>query len=1057
MITRFHRNVKNIFIKTLFLHYKRYKNSVYDVIIKVQIPFWRLNMHDRSCMGEDLNQLTHRLGKILQVIGGYTVVSSTPITEVLYKEAPYKSGNEMPDVSDFVPFSLTDTWGGKRDSHAWFYFKHNFEKTPYRTELKIDTSKDNLGEANPQFMLYINSTIKQGIDANHRSAVINESGEADIFIYAYSGTDFDDPLDLRVSVQLIDEETEGLYYDLLIPHQILNYLPQGSSDYYEILTPVNEAINLLDLRDLGSENFKKSVTEARSYLNENLYSKTAQTSIGNVSCFGHTHIDLGWLWPVRQTVEKAQRSFATVMSLMERYPEYTFMSSQVPLYKWVKKEDPELYSRIKEKVAEGRWEPEGGMYCEADCNLAGGEGLVRQFLYGKRFFKDEFGVDSKVLWLPDVFGYSAALPQILLKCGIQDFVTSKISWNESNTIPNDLFKWKGIDGSEVMTHFMTMQNAYNGSASLPRYTTYGGVAGSVTMFKSAYERFTEKNITDKVMATIGWGDGGGGTTVCDCELMRRVNNGLPSLPKAKWHSVDSFITETRSAAEGNKYTSTWSGELYLEFHRKTYTSQAANKKSNRQSEFLLQNVETSAVIAGEIGNSSFDKPEHDKNWETVLLDQFHDILPGSSINEIYKQTAKDYAAISEYGNSAITADLNAISNKVADSGVLVFNPNGFAYSGAVEVDGKRVKVTNIPPKGYSVVTPASFTGEVTFDGKTLENSYYSVVFDTDMNISSIYDKSENRELLKDGKTVRFVAYEDFPREYDAWELSSYYVEKPYDVNDVTETSIVSEADRTGIKVVRSFGRSTITDTVWLYKESKLIEFDDSADWHEKHILLKREFPLDVVSDKAACEIQFGYAERPTHQNTSWDWAKFEVCAHKYVDLSDGGYGVALINDCKFGHGLRDGNISLSLLCGPTYPDPECDMGKHEFKYALLPHASSLAQSDVLKEAFFFNNPCIAIEANGGNGTAPASFSTVSTENERLVIDTVKPAEDGNGTVVRLYEGKRCQGYETLNFGIKANKVYLCDLLENELEEIEVIDNAVTLPFKPFEIITLKVK
>ncbi len=1011
-------------------------------------------MHDRNCFGEDLNQFVARLGKILEVIKDEIIVSSTPVDEVLYKESPYKEGTVMPDVSSFTPFSRTDTWGGKRDSHAWFYKKLFFEESQCRVELKIDTQLDGEDKVNPQFMLYVNGKIRQGLDTNHRSALITERGETDIHLYAYTGYPVDDNLLLRMSVQEIDEDVEGLYYDLLVPYQMLGYIGQGSIEYYEVLTAANDAVNLLDLRNLGSECFKKSVTVAREALKKSFYENGKFVSNGKVVCFGNTHIDLAYLWPVRQTVEKVQRSFATALSLLDRYPEYTFMSSQVPLYKWVKKENPELYSRVLEKIAEGRWQVEGGMYCQADCNLAGGEGLVRQFLYGKNFYKNELGSDSKVLWLPDVFGYSAALPQILKKCGIDDFVTSKISWNETNTMPYDLFRWKGIDGTDVMAHYITTQNSYDGNP--PRFTTYNGIASSA-MVKATYERFIEKYITDKVMAPVGWGDGGGGTTVQDCEILKRHKKCLPATPTAEWGHFGKLMAETREAAESNKYTPVWAGELYFEFHRKTYTSQAANKKANRKSEFLLQNVESSAVIADALGVSSFDKEKHDENWEIVLLNQFHDILPGSSVTETFETTKKEYASVKEYGDGAIIADLNAISKKVADKGVLIYNPNGFTYSGAVEVDGKRIKVTNIPPKGYSVVAPIAFTGEVTFDGKKLENSYYSVTFDTDMNISSIYDKSENRELLKDGKTVRFVAYEDMPYRNDAWNVELYYNEKPYDVNNVVGTKIIEESDRLGVEVTRRFGKSSITDTVWLYKESKLIEFDDKADWHEKHILLKREFPLDIVSDKAACEIQFGYAERPTHQNTSWDWAKFEVCAHKYVDLSDGGYGVALLNDCKFGHGLYDGNISLSLLCGPTYPDPECDMGKHEFKYALLPHASSLSQSDVLKEAFFFNNPVVAIEANGGDGTAPASFSTVSTENERLVIDTVKPAEDGNGTVVRLYEGKRCKGYEKLTFGIKANKVYLCDMLENELSELEVIDNSITLPFKPFEIITLKIK
>ncbi len=1012
-------------------------------------------MNNLINFGEKQSQLQARLNIIVNVLNEQMIVSKTPVSGVLYKEVPYKSGSAMPDISDFVPFEKDQKWGGKRDSHAWFYVKLNVPKSKYRTELHVETQRNGWDGSNPQFMLYIDGKLRQGLDVNHRSAVLTETGEVEVYLYAYTGTDFDEPLELRICLQEIDEDVEGLYYDLSVPNQVLAFTKLGTDEYNDLIKATNEAINLLDMRKLGSDDFKASVRDARAYLKDEFYGKLSSPSRGRVSCIGHTHIDLGWLWPVRQTVEKAQRSFATVCALMERFPEYKFMSSQVPLYQMVKDECPELYERIKERVAEGRWEPEGGMYCEADCNLAGGEGLVRQFLYGKTFFKNEFGVDSKVLWLPDVFGYSAAMPQILKKFGIDNFVTSKISWNETNTMPHDIFSWKGIDGTEVLTHFMTAQ-AYSPDEGATRFATYVAHADP-SYTKGAYERLSDKFLIENAISTVGFGDGGGGTTVEDCEHMIRQKNGLPNVPTANWCSVKDYLSDIRATVENNRYLPDWSGELYLEYHRGTYTSQAKNKAGNRKSEFLLQNVETSAVISDNFGLGSFDKKEHDKRWENVLLNQFHDILPGSSIAEVYEQSVKEYAETAEYGNNAINTDIKAIAAKVEKDGILVYNPNGFEYSGAVDVDGKRVNVENIPAKGYAVVSPAPVKGKVTFNGKVLENRYYTVTFDDNMNICSIFDKSENRQILKPDMAIRFVAYEDIPREYDAWEICSYYTEKPYPVDDVVSVKPITECDRAGVEVIRAFGESTITDRVWLYADRPLIEFDDDADWHSKHILLKREFPLDIVSDKASCEIQFGYVDRPTHQNTSWDRAKFEVCAHKYVDISEGSYGVALINESKFGHGLKDCNISLSLLRAPTWPDPECDMGKHSFKYALVPHASALADSDVLKEAFFFNNPCFALETSGGKGELPSSFSAVSTDNERLVIDTVKPAEDGNGTVVRLYEGNRCRGKEKLTFGIKAEKAYMCDMMENELEELVVTDNTVTVPYKPFEIITLKVK
>lgn len=1012
-------------------------------------------MDNLKNFGEQQSHLQARLNVIVDTLEKQTVVSSTSVSGLLYKEVPYKSGSVMPDLSDFIPFEKDQKWGGRRDSHAWFYVKLNVPKSKHRTELHVETQRNGWDGSNPQFMLYIDGKLRQGLDVNHRSAVLTETGEVGVYLYAYTGTDFDEPLELRISLDEIDEDVEGLYYDLIIPNQLLTVTPLGTDDYNDLIKATNEAVNYLDMRKLGSEDFKASVRNAREYLKTEFYDKLDSPSRGTVSCIGHTHIDLGWLWPVRQTVEKAQRSFATVCALMERFPEYKFMSSQVPLYEMVKAECPELYTRILKRISEGRWEPEGGMYCEADCNLAGGEGLVRQFLYGKKFFMDEFGVDSKILWLPDVFGYSAAMPQILKKFGIDDFVTSKINWNETNTMPHDIFTWKGIDGTEVLTHFLTAQ-IYTPEKGTYRYVNYNAHTDAFFM-KGAYDRLSDKFLIENTLASVGYGDGGGGTTVSDCEQIIREKNGLPGLPTVRWCSLKDYMAEIRATVENNKYLPTWAGELYLEYHRGTYTSQAKNKAGNRKSEFLLQNVETSAVIADNFGIGSFDKAEHDKRWKNVLLNQFHDILPGSSIAEVYEQSVKEYGEIAEYGSNAIKADIDAIASKVGKDGILVYNPNGFEYSGAVEVNGKRVKVENIPAKGYAVVSPASVKGQVSFNGKVLENNYYTVTFDDKMNICSIYDKKENREILKSDNTVRFVAYEDIPRAYDAWEVCSYYTEKSYPVDDVVSVKAITELDRAGVEVTRTFSDSTITDRVWLYADKPLIEFDDDVDWHSKHLLLKREFPIDVLSDKASCEIQFGYVDRPTHENTSWDKAKFEVCAHKYVDVSENNYGVALINESKFGHGLKDCNITLSLLRAPTWPDPDCDMGKHEFKYALLPHASSLSDSDVLREAFFFNNPCFATETSGGTGELPSSFSAVSAENERVVIDTVKPAEDGNGTIVRLYEGKRCRGSEKLIFGIKAEKAYICDMMENELEELVVTDNTVTVSYKPFEIITLKVK
>lgn len=1012
-------------------------------------------MDNTSVMGLQNSDLQLRFKAICEKLKKSIVVKSEKITGFTFCECDYKEGSAFPDLATMTPFAPTQRWGGKRDSHAWFYIKLDIkDNAPYRTELRVDTQKDGWDASNPQFMLYINGVLTQGMDVNHRTAVINESGEKEIFLYAYTGTDIDDLLDFNASIELIDEEMEKLYYNLFVPYSMLSYNPLGSKDYNEILLALNEAVNLLDLRKIGSDECNESVKRANEFLTKRFYSTPCtDREVPRTSCFGHTHIDLAWLWQKRQTVEKAQRSFATMDALLSRYPDFKFTSSQVPLYKMVKKENPHLYDRIKQHVASGRWEPEGGMYVEADCNVTGGESLVRQFMYGKGFFKREFNVDSKILWLPDVFGYSAALPQILSKCGINDFVTSKISWNDSNQMPYDIFRWRGIDGTEILTHFITGQT-YNGETY--KFSTYVGQA-TPAFIRGTYERYTQKIVNKNAIATIGYGDGGGGTTPSDCEMVTRQNYAFPAQPVAEWTSLSDYMKEVHKRADGNKFTPLWSGELYLEFHRGTYTSQAKNKLGNRKSEFLLQNVETLAVINANLGANLFNKDKHDEAWEKVLFNQFHDILPGSSINGVYRDTDEDYAQISAYGLDAIKAGLNNIASKVKGKGLLVFNPNGYAYTGSVTVNGKRYFVENIPAKGYAVVPyKEATTSKVKYNNGVLENDYYALTFDENMDIVSLYDKVKNRELLKKDKSIRFVAYQDIPYEYDAWELCMYYPEKEYALSSVTSVKEIVDGDRKGVEVTRSFGSSTITDKIFLYDDKRLIEFCDDADWHEEQTLLKRVFPLDLISDKATCEIQFGTVERPTHQNTSWDKAKFEVCAHKFVDISESDYGVALINESKYGHGLVNNDISLSLLRSPKYPDESCDMGAHSFSYALYPHEGALAQSDTQIKAIEFNNPVIAIDCAGGDGTLPPSYSAVISTGA-LVIDTVKPCEDGDGFIIRAYEPMRKKGTEILSLGSSANKAYLCDMLENELTELTVTDGKITLPFKPFEILTIKVK
>ncbi|MBO4940261.1 MAG: alpha-mannosidase [Clostridia bacterium] len=1014
-------------------------------------------MNNLESIGFNNNELQFRAEAVLNILRNELYKNKQPVTGFVYKPTDYKKGTIMPTIDEsFIPFAENDQWGGKRDGHAWFYKKINFPKVDGRLEFGLRTSKSGWDAANSQFMLYIDGKIVQGMDVNHTTAVINVTGEHDVHLYAYTCPGKDVYFDLITELFVINEDLEKLYYNLYVPCEVLKFTEAKKEEHFAISLFLNKAISLLDMRDLNSKEFFDSIKVANKYLEEEFYHGYCNTNDPKkVACIGHTHIDIAWLWSVKQTIEKAQRSFATVTALMQQFPNYRFMSSQTFLYKAVKEENPELYERIKALVKEGRWDVEGSSWVEMDCNLVNGESLVRQFLFGKRFFQKELGVDTKSLWLPDVFGYSAALPQILKKCGINVFVTSKISWNDTNAMPYDTFWWKGIDGSTVLSHFITAQHIQGSEHyKFNRYVTY--VAnGSPGMVAGTYDRYSQKIVNNEALMTVGFGDGGGGTTPYDCECVERLSKGIPSMPVANFRKVGDYLQEVYQKAENSKYTPNWQGELYLEYHRGTYTSQAKNKRYNRKTEFLLANAETVSAMGNMLTGYPYKKSEINAHWETALVNQFHDIIPGSSIREVYDTTDMEYENTLQFGKDVITGALNAIAKHVKDAGVFVYNPNPFPFNGLVDYNGKKYVVNDIPAKGYKVCHFTEQASRVIANDYLLENDFLKVDFDKDFNIISVYDKKANRQVVKLGQKIKFTAYEDINSRYDAWELSKFYTEKSYDVDNVISHHIVKENGRTGIRIVRKFVNSIITETVYLSDVDGFLYFENDMDWNTKHIVLKKEFPIEMNTDKATCEIQYGSVERPTHHNTSWDWAKFEVCAHKYVDVSETDYGVAVINDCKYGHSLKDCNIGLTILKCATDPDPNADVGNHVVNFALYPHMGAVNTSDTANKAYIYNNPCYAVDAPGG-GNLPNEYSFISCNRDNVFIDCVKQAEDDENLIVRLYEAKRIRTNATIDFGFDVKKVYLTDMLENIEKELDVVNNSVTLPVGTFEIITLKV-
>ncbi len=991
-----------------------------------------------------------KINQYQKILGERRYCSREDVREITSCPCDYKTGNTPPPASSFSGFSNGDSWGSGKDSHAWFHL--TLTDIQENTVLLVLTDKKGWDAGNPQFLAYVNGEIRQGLDTNHLELRL-DVGKNDIYLYGYTGPDIESAK-LFLSVARVDTDAAELFYDIQYPLEMLDYLGEESGEYAEILQYLYRAVSMLDFNDPDA--YGPSVRAAHEFLRTEFYGNYCTPQKATTVCIGHTHIDCAWLWTLRQTREKAQRSFATVLELMKRYPEYRFMSSQPLLYQDLKEEAPELYRQICERIREGRWEADGAMWVEADCNLSSGESLVRQVLYGKRFFRDEFGVESHILWLPDVFGYSAALPQILRKSGVDWFVTSKISWNDTNQVPYDTFLWKGIDGTPVNTYFLTAQKD-KGQPSV-RHTTYVGKTDA-QMIAGTYKRYHQKNLNNEVLLTFGFGDGGGGPTAEHLELARRGSCGIPGSPNARIGFAGEFLERLERKMEGNPQLPVWQGELYLEFHRGTYTTQAHNKKNNRKGEFLYQNTELLSVVAGDLFGLPYPKEQMEKGWKILLTNQFHDIIPGSSIREVYEQCDIDYAEAFAIGEKISSAAEEKIAAAVdASDGYVVWNPNGFRTEGVAKLNGKTVITPPVAPKGYTVTKAFRTGNHIQIDGKTVQTDRYRVVFDDNWQMVSLYDRENDREVLTPGCVGNELRiYADYPDSYDAWEWQAYSRDSYKTIDSVSGATVVDDGARRGIRLVRHFGKSTITQTVWFYDTLGKIDFETCVDWHQRHEMLKAAFPVDVKSDKATFEIQFGTIERPTHFNTEWDQAKFESCAQKYADLSDGGYGVSILNDCKYGHDIHDGVIQLSLLRSPTYPDPEADQGVHTFTYSLCPHAGTLRESDTVKLAYDLNQPMKIIPATGKKTTVPTEYSAADCDSANIICETVKPAEDGNGTILRFYECANKRTRATVRVGLSGRKAYLCDLMENEQKELPMQNGNFSYTFSNFEIVTVKIR
>ncbi|MDF2541809.1 MAG: Alpha-mannosidase [Herbinix sp.] len=968
-----------------------------------------------------------------------------------------------------------ELWYGP-DKHYWFRTEvtipKEFDQKPLWLRVRSQLEHGDDGR-NPQFLAFVNGAVIQGIDINHKEIFLMDKATAgetfQLDLQSYTGT-LHKEFRLLVELEEIHSEVYGLYYDLAVPLWALNRMDQNDKTRWEIETILNHTINMIDLRKPHSLEFYTSVTEARAYIQKALYEELTGFDDIIASCIGHTHIDVAWLWTVDQVRQKVSRSFATVLKLMEEYPSYKFMSSQPQLYKFLKERHPEVYDKIKERVKEGRWETEGGMWVEADCNLTSGESLVRQFLFGERFFQEEFGVNNRILWLPDVFGYSGALPQIMKKSGIDYFMTTKLAWNQFNKIPFDTFYWEGIDGSRVFTHFITTTGV--GQPSDSYFTTYNGMLHPDSIM-GGWERYQNKEINNDILISFGYGDGGGGPTRKMLETSKRMEKGIKGVPKVRQVSSRTYFEELEERVK-NKKIPRWVGELYFEYHRGTYTSMARNKRSNRKSEYLMMDLELLSVLAMAKG-IPYPTRELNEMWEIVLRNQFHDILPGSSIKEVYDVTKVEYEEITKKAEALIKERMEALSG--AEDGITVFNTLGYLRDDVVVLgdieadavtDGNRIYpiqqtedgaiayITGMPSKGYITLDKCHAETESSFRITDLgvETPFYRITWNEYVQFTSIYDKENNREVLKAGELGNvFRIYEDKPMCFSNWDIDIYYQEKSWQLNDIISMEWTEKGPvRAALLVKRSCMDTVISQVIYFYGNTRRIDFKTYVDWKFSEHLMKVHFPVDVHTDEAVFDIQFGNVTRKIHQNTSWDVARFETCGHKWVDLSEGDYGVSLLNDCKYGHSIEDGNIALTLIKSGTEPNRTTDQEEHYFTYALYPHSGTWKEGKTAEAAMNLNVPARAMLKGVNN-----NFSFLSTDKENVVLETVKCSEDGEGIIIRLYEIQNKRSYVTVTVDGSYSDVIETNLMEKpeKAQAIERSENGFCFEIKPYEIKTFK--
>jgi alpha-mannosidase len=832
----------------------------------------------------------------------------------------------------------------------------------------------------------------------------------------------------RCEIARFDAQAWRLYHDYDVLRRLEADAGNGLDPTWagELQRELNQVCNVFREDDRGS-------WEAAAAILTTLLSRRNATVVHELSAIGHAHIDTAWLWPLSETHRKMVRTFSSQTAYMERYPEFRFCCSQAYQYDWVHRNAPDLDARIRHRVGTGQWVPVGGTWVEPDCNLPSGESLVRQFLVGQRYFERELGGRHRVFWNPDVFGYNGQLPQIMRGAGIDRFLTQKLSWNRFNHPPHHTFDWEGIDGSRVLAHF-------------PPADTYNAEAEIAEMRRNARE-YSDHVFSRRSLLVFGYGDGGGGPTPAMLETLRRTRD-LQGVPRTTMTTPEAFFDALDADAVDRPVLV---GELYFEYHRGTYTTQAAVKRANRECERALHDAELLAAVAGRLEKADHPQEAFAQAWELLLLNQFHDVLPGSSIREVYERAARDHASVAE-----ICAGVSAKAlERLADEGSGATPVNTLAVSRAEVAEhpeGGLVWV-EAPACGPGAAAPAraAVTGAEVDGAIVLENERLRATIGSDGLLRSLVELSTGTEALADPGN-RLQLFDDRPVANDAWDVDPFHLETVCDVPPAASVAFVrADALRVEVDIRWRFGRtSAMRQVVRLDAGSPRLEFHCEADWHERHTLLKVLFPVAVRAANATYQMQFGHTERPTHYTTSYDEARFEVPGHRFADLSEHGFGVALLTDCKYGYSTYQNRMRISLLRSPTYPDPRADIGRHRFAYAVMPHAGGWREAGVVAEAARFETPL-----RWAPGSVPPR-SWFAVDDPNLVLDTVKPAEGSDAIVLRLYEAHGGRGRARVHVGLPFARAVRANLLEDEEEELPVADTEIEVDYRPHQILTVLV-